>query len=109
MAALNVFKTVTHTVTTTDETIYTAPAGYSSIVLMAQITNVSNTTASVTFSSFDGTTQVELLKDFEIPANDAVSGTTGKLVLESGNTIKIQAASNNQLKITLSILESSNG
>jgi hypothetical protein len=106
---LNVFKTVTHVVTTTNETIYTAPAGYSAIVLMAQITNVSSVTASVTFSTFDGTNEIELLKGFEIPANDAASGTTGKLVLETGNSVKIQASANDRLKITLSVLESSNG
>ena len=105
---LNVFKTVTHVVTTTPETIYTAPAGYSGIVLMAQITNVSTSTATVTFSTSDGSTSVELLKDFQVPGNDAVSGTTGKLILEVGASIVISAAANNQLKITLSILESAN-
>lgn len=108
MAALNVFKTVTHDVTTTNETIYTATAGYTGIVLMAQIANVSNTSATVTFSSYNGTTQTELLKDFEVPANDAVSGTTGKLVLPTGDSIRIQANANDKLKITLSVLESAN-
>ena len=108
MAALNVFKTVTHNVTTSNETIYTAPAGYTAIVLMAQIANVSATTATVTFSSYNGTTQTELLKDFEVPGNDAVSGTTGKLILETGSSVRIQAGANDQLKLTLSILESAN-
>jgi len=108
MAALNVFKTVRHVITTTNETIYTAPAGYTGIVLMAQITNVSNTAATVTFSTFDGVTEIELLKDFQVPAKDAVAGTTGKLIIETGKTIRIQAGANSQLKITLSILESAN-
>jgi hypothetical protein len=107
--ALNTFKTVTHVITTTNEIIYTAPAGYSAIILMAQITNISGTTATVTFSTFNGTTEIELLKDFEVPAKDAVGGTTGKLVIETGSSIKIQAGNNSQLKLTLSVLESSNG
>lgn len=106
--ALNIFKTVTHNVTTSNETIYTAPSGYTGIVLMAQIANISTSTATVTFSSFDGLTQTELLKDFEVPANDAVAGVTGKLILESGSSARIQGGANNQLKITLSILESAN-
>lgn len=106
--ALNVFKTVTHVITTTKDTIYTAPAGYTGIVLMAQITNVSATTATVLFSTFNGTTETELLKDFQVPAKDAISGTTGKLILETGHSIRVQAGANSQLKITLSILESSN-
>lgn len=105
---LNVFKTVTHDVTVTNQTIYTAPSGYTGIVLMAQITNISNATAAVTFSTFDGTTETELLKNFEIPAKDAVSGVTGKLILQTGRSVKIQAGANNQLKITLSVLESAN-
>lgn len=106
--ALNVFKTVRHTVTTTNSTIYTAPSGYTGIVLMAQIANISSSTATVTLSTFDGLTQTELLKDFEVPANDAAAGITGKLILETGQSIRIQAGANNQLKITLSVLESAN-
>lgn len=107
-AKLNVFKTVTHVVTDTPEVIYTAPAGYSGIVLMAQITNVSSSTATVTFATSDGTSDTELLKDFQVPANDAVAGITGKLILEVGSSVKISATQNNQLKITMSVLESAN-
>lgn len=105
---LNVFKTVTHTVTATNEVIYTAPVGYTGIVLMAQITNVSTTTAVVTFATNNGVSETELLKDFSIPGNDAAAGVTGKLILETGSTVKIKAGANNQLKVTLSILESAN-
>jgi hypothetical protein len=106
--ALNVFKTVTHVVTTNNDSIYTAPADYTGIILLAQITNISNTVATVTFSTFNGTTETELLKDFQIPSNDAVSGITGRLILPTGSTIRIRSSANNQLKITLSILESAN-
>lgn len=105
---LNVFKTVTHTVTTTNETIYTAPTGYTGIILMAHIANVSSSTATVTLSTYNGATETELLKQFQVPANDAVAGVTGKLILEVGHSVKILAGANNQLKITLSVLESSN-
>ena len=39
MALLNVFKTVTAVLTTSSVTLYTAPAGYTSIILMAQVSN----------------------------------------------------------------------
>ena len=82
---LNVFKTVTFTVTTSNSTVYTAPTGFTGIILMAQVANVTGTDADVTFSHFDAGTSVEteLAKDFTIPANDAGSVLTGKLVLES--------------------------
>jgi hypothetical protein len=109
MAALNIFKTVTLNVTTTNQVIYTAPALYSGIILMAQITNISNTSGTVTFSTLVGATETELLKEFGIPGNDAASGVVGKLVLESGSSVKILGSANNKFKITLSVLESANG
>ena len=106
--ALNVFKTVTANVSTNNSIIYTAPASYTGIVLMAQIANITNTTANVTFSTYNGSTETELLKDYQIPGNDAAAGVTGKLILQTNNSVKILASANNKLKITLSILESVN-
>jgi hypothetical protein len=108
MAALNVFKTVTYDITDTVDTIYTAPTGYTGIVLMAQITNVTSSSGSVTLSTFNGVSQTELIKDYLIPGNDAVSAITGKLVLEVSSSIRVQASENSKFKITLSVLESSN-
>lgn len=108
MSALNVFKTVATEITTTPTVIYTAPSEKSSIVLMAQISNISSTAGTVTFVHVNGATETELLKDFGIPGNDAASATTGKLVLEQGHNIKISANANNKFKVTLSILETSN-
>lgn len=106
---LNVFKTVTAELTTTEESIYIAPTGYTSIVLMAQVSNVSTATAKVTVSHYFSSTTTELLKDFSIPANDAVSATTGKLVLEESHSVKAVAETNGTLKMVLSILETLNG
>lgn len=108
VGALNAFRTITANVTTELETIYTAPAGYTGVVLMAQISNVSEETSNVTFVLNNGTGDYELLKQFDIPKNDAISGTVGKLVLETGSSVKISGAANNQLKIVLSLLESAN-
>lgn len=107
--ALNVFKTKTAEITTADTVIYTAPAGKSSIVLMAQIANVSGTSGTVTFTHQFNSTTTELIKDFLIPGNDSASAITGKLVLETGHSISVSASDNSKFKITLSILESVNG
>lgn len=105
--ALNVFKTVTATITTTNSTVYTAPSGYTGIILMAQITNITGSSASVTMTYFDGaSTETELLKNFGIPGNDSVSGLTGKLVLQTGSSLKTVASANSTFKIVLSIVES---
>jgi hypothetical protein len=108
LGALNVFKTVATEVTTTANTVYTAPSGYTGIVLMAQISNVAEQTGNVTFSLITESGTTELLKNFEIPKNDAISGTVGKLVIGTGNSVQISAGANNTLKLVLSILESAN-
>lgn len=109
--ALNVFKTVTYEITTTLDTIYTAPAGKSAIILMAQIANITSGPLTVTFASKSGTTSIntELVKDYTIPGNDALSAITGKLVLETGDSLLVQGSDDHSLKITLSVLESVNG
>lgn len=108
MAALNVFKTTTATVTTTNSTVYTAPASYTGIILMAQITNITGTTATITMTHVNGATETELLKNFSVPGNDSVSALTGKLVLQTGHSLKIVASANTTFKIVLSVLESAN-
>lgn len=107
---LNVFKTVTKDITTSNEVVYTAPTGVTAIVLMAQVSNVTTGTADVTFAHYDTdtTTETELVKELDIPANDATSVTTGKLVIEEGDSVKVQASANSALKLTMSILESLN-
>lgn len=78
---------------------------------MAQVANIdSSESHDVTFSLVEnpGGTETELVKDFAIPPNDAASLVTGKLIVETGNELKASASTPNQLKLTLSILESRN-
>lgn len=107
--ALNTFKTITAVLTTDLTTIYTAPANYTGIVLMAQIANVSNSAVPTTAGLYNGSTFTELISEYFIPANDSVSVTQGKLVLESGFTFKASASVNSSCKIILSVLETANG
>jgi hypothetical protein len=106
---LNIFKTVTAEITTTSAPIYVTPNGYTAIVLMAQVSNISSSAATVTASHYFSSTTTELLKNFSVPANDAVSATMGKLVLESGHSFVASASSNGTLKIVMSVLETLNG
>jgi len=108
-SALNIFKTVTAELNTSDAIIYTAPAGFTGIILMAQVSNVASGNASVTFSHVSGSNvSTELVKGFVVPPNDATSVITGKLVLEDGSSVTAKASAVSNLKITLSILESLN-
>jgi len=100
---LNTFKSVVADLTTANTTVYTTPAETTAIVLLAQVTNVGSGTSNVTFLTTNSNT--ELAKDFSIPVGDAGSVLDGKLVLEAGNSIVAFASGNNELKLTVSILE----
>jgi hypothetical protein len=107
--ALNVFKTKVYELTLTDDIIYTAPAGKSAIILMAQIANVTANPITCTVAHYFDSVTTELIKDFVVPGADSVSAVQGKLVLEEGHSIRAIASDDHSLKITLSILESVNG
>ena len=111
MAELNVFKTFTKTIDTSNQTIYTAPANYTGIVLSTQIANASDSDANLTFTYHDSAsaTGVELLSQFDIPSRDTANGSTGKLVIQSNGALKMVSDKDNKLKLVMGILESLNG
>jgi hypothetical protein len=103
--------------------MYTAPIGVTSIVLMAQIANVSTQTQTITFmhhrnrpvladaqgnGAQPGNVVTFLVKDFAVPAGDAASVLAGKLIIESLDSIRAYASNTSTLQLTLSILESAN-
>ena len=48
-AAVNQFQTITHVVGINTVGIYTAPTGYTGVVLLAQVTNTDSVTKSVSY------------------------------------------------------------
>ena len=106
--AINIFKNVTANLTTSGDALYTSPLGYTGIILLAQISNLTaNTISASVFVQKDGSL-TSLATGFQIPANDAVGIIGGKLVLEVGQTLFVSASANSAAQITLSILESQN-
>ena len=103
--ALNRFQTETLVVTTADQTVYTAPTGYTAIVLYAHVTNISSSAASFTMSHVRSSNTTEIVKDATVPPSDAFIPLDGKLVLETSDSIKISASANSSLKLILSVLE----
>jgi hypothetical protein len=107
---LNTFKTVALPVTTVANTVYTCPAGVTTVVLLAQVSNINTSnTIDVTASHVRSGNVTRLIANTEIPTNDAASLLLGKLVLEAGDGFSILANANNSAELTLSILETSNG
>jgi hypothetical protein len=110
--ALNVFKTVTKVATTNAVGIYTAPVGYTGVVLLAQATNIGNNTQTVSLSHQRTITGIavttEILKTFPISSSDSANLLSGKLVLESGDVLVFSATSGTDIKFIGSILETLN-
>jgi hypothetical protein len=106
---LNTFRTITRNLSTANKTVvYTCPAGVTCIVLLAQVANVTTSTGKLTFLHVRQTTETELVKNCPVPIEDARSMLTGRLVLEEGDRITVQADAGGKLKITLSVVESAN-
>ena len=106
--ALNRFKTYTATLTTSSATIYTAPTGYTGIILYAHVTNYGSATTTVTMSHVRSGTTNEIIKEANVPVNDAYVPLDGKLVLETSDSVIAQAGANSTLKVLLSVLETAN-
>ena len=126
---LNVFKTKTAVLQSewsygTTATVYTAPIGVTSIILMTQVANVDPTNVhTVSFAhhrnlpilpNAQGTggqaanITTELVVGYQIPPGDAASMTTGKMIIEQLDSIICYADANNSCKLTLSVLETAN-
>jgi hypothetical protein len=121
---LNTFKTKTAVLTTgTASKVYTAPIGTTAIILMAQVANISSQTHYVSFSHFRNRpvladaqgngaqaarTTSTLVMSYAVPANDAASPLSGKMIVESLDSIQAYADANNVLQLTLSVLETAN-
>ena len=105
---LNTFKTQAYQLTTSSQIIYTAPSGYTAIVLGAQASNYGASDATVTFTLSKGGTEYILLNTFTVPTNDAASVITGKLVIETGASVKAVASANSTINLVMSLLETSN-
>ena len=93
VAPLNKFLTIAVPIAPGEQTIYTAPTGTSAIVLFAQVSNVGigQSYPSVTFThrrtsvatrTAGNVRNNRLIKDGEVPPNDALILVDGRLVLE---------------------------
>ena len=110
--ALNVFQTVVGIVSTSPVSVYTAPVGYTGVVLLAQVANIGTTSQDISLSHQRTIVGVavttEMLKQFPISGNDTANLLSGKLVLESGDKLVLSGSVASNLKFVGSILETLN-
>ena len=106
--ALNVFRTVTAVVSLSPTIVYTAPVGYTGVVLLGQVANIGTSSEEVTLVHRRSSTDTEMLKEFPISASDTSNLLAGKLVLESGDKLVLSGSNGTNLKFIGSILETLN-
>lgn len=121
---LNKFLTKTAVLSTSTTTnVYTSPIGITSIVLMSQVANLTTETQYVSFQHFryktvlpdaqgfggqTGNTPSVLVKDYAIPANDAGTPLTGKLIIEELDSVRAYASNAGTMQMVMSILQTAN-
>lgn len=110
--ALNVFKTITNVVSQNPVGIYTAPVGYTGVILLAQASNIGQVSQDISVSHRRSKAGIavttELFSEFPIPANDSANLLAGKLVMEQGDTLIVKGSTNTDVKFIVSVLETLN-
>ena len=104
----NTFKNTGAALTSSLVTYYTTPGSTTTIVLLAQLTNVDNSGAQAgTVCWYDSSagTKYDLVKAVSVPSNAAVGVIAGKLVLEAGDYIQASSTASSLLELSLSMLE----
>jgi hypothetical protein len=126
MAQLPLNKFLTKTVmlsSSTTATVYTAPIGSTAIILMAQVANVDTATHYVSFEHYryktiladaqgfggqTGKTASKLVNLFPIPASDAGTPLTGKMIIEELDSVRAYADTTGTMQLVMSILQTAN-
>ena len=104
----NTFKNAYHDVTTSLAAAYTAPSSTTSIVLTCRITNVDGTNdATVDATITDGSSgESYIAKTMNVPADTSIElAGVSKLVLETGDILKLKASAASDLEAFISVLE----
>ena len=107
---LNIYRTIPGVTATTAVVVYTAPTGYTGVVLIGNIANIGTAVRTVSVFHRRGATDTAIVEDFPIPSKDATNVISGKLFLQTGDSLVIQgpATGNTDLEYVVSILETLN-
>jgi len=106
----NTFKNDRLVVQTTPGDVYTCPSATTAVVLLCQATNVTTsgtpTNTSVWWTDASNADAVtRLLLEFPVPPKGSMSAVSGRLVLEAGDKIRAFCGTNNNVEVSVSVLE----
>lgn len=105
---LNIYQTIKGTVSNTPETIYTAPVGYTGVVLLGQVSNTGANTEEVLFSYVRDGVADEIVPNSPVSSKDVIKLFSGKLFVLSGESLELSGSNGTDLKYIFSILETLN-
>ena len=87
-------------------TLYTAPSLTTSIIKSIVVSEDSGNADSITVTLTDASSNVfSLFKTKAVSANDTVELLTAPLVVQTGEAVKVTAATGNRLHVIASVLE----
>lgn len=107
---LNKFRLIAKTLDSGSNIIYRENLDVASIVLSAQITNMTSSLMTTNVKilksgSASITDAITLMKDALIPAGDSLNPISGKIVLEKYDGFVVTSTESGSLQIVLSVLE----
>jgi hypothetical protein len=98
----NTFKNYTgSSVGQSEETVYTVPAGTTSVVIGCNLANVSSSQVTVSVKA----AHVYIVKDAAIPSGSALSVLDGKVILQETHPITVESSAADSIDIIVSVLE----
>ena len=103
----NTFKRYTsNSIGTSLETVYTVPASTTTVMIGGVVSNVSVATVNITVTATTSSTVINLIgEDTPVPAGTALSFIDGKIVLETGDIVKVKSSAAASADAHLSIME----
>lgn len=110
ISPLNEFKSLQYDLTTTPTIIYTVPIAIATIVLKIQVANISsnlNNIGKVTCSHVRDGKRTRVIYQGPVLPNDYSIISDGKLVMQEGDSLEVNADINDRLEMIVSYLETS--
>lgn len=110
ISPLNEFKSLQYDLTTTPTIIYTVPIAIATIVLKIQVANISSNPddiGKVTCSHVRDGKRTRIIYQGSVLANDYSIISDGKLVMQEGDSLEVNADINDRLEMIISYLETS--
>jgi hypothetical protein len=105
---INTFKLVPTDLNGGENIIYTTPTNVSTIVLSLHITNYSAIDQRVSVRLVSGSVTASILVEALVPTKETLNPFSGRVVLETSNSLVVSASNSGAIQAALSILENAN-